>query len=156
MMKVHDIVGGLAGIGISSYVLIRGAKMPVDHIMKLGPSFFPSVLAVVLIGFSAALVLQGALSKKPSDFDPIDFRSFGIWRVLLALLAAVAYAVLLKPLGFIPVTILFILSLMLLLGSRRPLDLVLTPLLATLGVWFVFERLLAISLPLGLLSILGL
>lgn len=155
-MKAHDITGGLAGIGISAYVLIRGAKMPEDHIMKLGPSFFPNLLAVVMIGFSAVLVLQGLFSKKPSDFDPVDFRSFGIWRALLALLAAVAYAFLLKPLGFIPVTTLFILSLMLLLGSRRPLDLALTPLLAALSVWFVFERLLAISLPVGLLSIFGL
>ncbi len=154
-MKAPDIVAGTIGTALGSYVLIEGRKMPVDHIMKLGPSFFPSLLAVGLVGFSAFLAVRGALSKESGGFDRIDFRSFGIWRALLSLLAAVVYAILLKPLGFLPGTVLLVLGVMLLLGSRRPLDLVLAPLLSTLGVWLVFEQLLMISLPVGLLAVFG-
>ena len=154
-MKKPDIVAGAIGVAIGSYVLVEGKKMPVDHIMKIGPSFFPSMLAVGLIGFSAFLAIRGAIAKESGDFDRIDFRSFGIWRALLSLLAAVVYSLLLKPLGFIPDTVLLVLGVMLLLGSRRPLDLVLAPLLCTLGVWLVFEQLLMISLPVGILSIFG-
>ncbi len=154
-MRIHDIAGGAAGVGIGLYVLVQGAKMPPDHIMKIGPSFFPSLVAAVLIGFSALLALQGFLSRKPGGFEPLDFRSFGIWRALIALGAATVYTALLRPVGFLPMTVLFILSLMLLLGARRPLGLALVPLAATAGVWLVFERLLLITLPAGLLGLLG-
>ncbi len=154
-MRVHDIAGGAAGVGIGVFVLVQGARMPPDHIMKIGPSFFPSLVAAVLIGFSALLALRGALSRKPGDFERLDFRSFGIWRALLALGAGAVYTALLRPVGFLPMTILFILALMLLLGARKPLTLVLVPLAATAGVWLVFERLLLITLPTGLLALLG-
>jgi putative tricarboxylic transport membrane protein len=154
-MKAPDIVGGAIGMAIGSYVLIEGAKMPEDHIMKIGPSFFPNVLAIVLIGFSAFLILQGALSRKDGSFDSIDFRAAGVQRALLTLCTALGYAFFLKTVGFLPCTALFILILMLLLGSRKLLELILTPLIATTGVWFVFERLLMISLPAGLMSMIG-
>lgn len=154
-MRIHDIAGGAAGIGTGLYVLVQGAKMPPDHIMKIGPSFFPNFVATILIGFSVLLVFQGALSRKPGNFDRLDFRSFGLWRALIALGAGAVYTALLRPVGFLPMTILFILALMLLLGARKPLVLALVPLAATAGVWLVFERLLLISLPTGLLSLLG-
>lgn len=154
-MRIHDIAGGAVGAGIGLYALIQGAKMPPDHIMKIGPSFFPSLVAAVLIGFSALLALQGALSRKPGGFERVDFRSFGIWRALLSLGAAAAYTALLRPVGFLPMTVLFILALMLLLGARGPIGLVLVPLAATAGVWLVFEQVLLITLPVGLLGLLG-
>jgi putative tricarboxylic transport membrane protein len=155
-VKKPDIAGGMVGAAIGAYVLVEGAKMPPDLIMKLGPSFFPSILAILIIAFSASLIVMGFLSKKDGGFERIDFRKFNIWRAILCLAAAMLYAFLLKPFGFIPDTILFVLALMLVLGSRKPLELALAPLLSTAGVWFVFEKLLTISLPVGLMSVFGL
>jgi putative tricarboxylic transport membrane protein len=154
-VKKPDIAGGAVGAAIGVYILVEGAKMPPDHIMKLGPSFFPSILAILILGFSAWLIVMGFLSKKEGGFERINFRDSGIWRAILSLAAAMVYAFLLKPIGFIPDTILFVLALMLLLGSRKPLELTLVPILSTAGVWFVFERLLTISLPVGLMSVFG-
>ncbi len=154
-MKKPDIAGGTVGVAFGTWILIEGAKMPPDVVMKIGPNFFPDALAMVLIGFSAILIVKGALSKTDGGFDRIDLRSPGFRRAALALLLSCAYAFILKPVGFIPGTVLFILSLMLLLGSRKARDLTLVPVLATAAVWFVFERLLTISLPVGLLSLFG-
>lgn len=154
-MRTANIAGGAVGAAIGTWVLIEAAKMPADHIMKIGPSYYPSLLAVALIGLSAALCVQGALGKKGGDFESIDFSSFGVYRALIALASALVYVFLMRPLGFLPATTLFVLALMLLLGSRKPLELILVPPLAALGVWLVFDRLLMITLPAGLLSYAG-
>jgi len=62
----------------------------------------------------------------------------------------------LKPLGFIPTAIIFMLAMMLVLGNRKPLALALAPLIVTFGVWAIFEKLLHLNLPQGVLaSVLG-
>lgn len=155
-MKKPDIVGGAVGVAIGTYVLIEGAKMPPDVVMKIGPNFFPDILAILLIGFSVFLIIQGATSKKDGGFDRIDLRSPGFIRAALSLLVSCVYAFILKPVGFLPGTALFILALMLLLGSRKARDLALVPVLASVAVWLVFEKLLTISLPAGLMSLFGL
>lgn len=45
LMKKADIVGGLIGILIGLYAIWEGTKMPEDLVMKIGPSFFPNILA---------------------------------------------------------------------------------------------------------------
>ncbi len=154
-MKVPDIAAGSIGAAIGAYVLIQGAKMPVDHIMKIGPSFFPSLLAILLIVFSAYLALKGALSKESGGYERIDFGSFGIWRAIIALALSAAYAFFLKRLGFIPTSILFIAAIMILLGNKKPLVIVLVSIGATAGVYLVFSILLVISLPAGIMSLVG-
>jgi putative tricarboxylic transport membrane protein len=155
-MKVPDIAAGAIGAAIGGYVLIQGARMPPDIIMKIGPAFFPSMLAIGLIAFSAYLAIKGALSKESGGYEKIDFRSFGIWRAVISLGISAVYAVLVKPLGFIPTSMLFIAALMLLLGYRKILGIVLVSIGATAGVYLVFSVLLVISLPVGIMSIFGL
>jgi len=155
-MKKPDIVAGAIGAAIGAYVLVEGAKMPPDHIMKIGPAFFPSMLSILLIAFSILLGVSGALSKEEGGFEKIDFRGFGIWRAVISLGISGAYALVLKSLGFIPASILFIAGLMVLLGSRKPLVIALVSLGSTAGVYLVFSTLLAISLPVGIMSVFGL
>jgi putative tricarboxylic transport membrane protein len=73
-------------------------------------------------------------------------------RMILSLVAAVVYTLLLKSVGFFVMTILFIFAVMLVLGKRKPLSLVLVPIGTTVGVWFVFEKVLSIGLPPGILA----
>ena len=57
-MKTADLIGGGSGIALGSYILYEGSKMPADLIMKIGPSYFPNVLAVGLIFFSLILMYR--------------------------------------------------------------------------------------------------
>ncbi len=56
-MKVADIVGGLIGILVGAFALWEGTKMPTDVVMKIGPSFFPSILGGMLILCSSVLLV---------------------------------------------------------------------------------------------------
>ena len=99
-MKTADLIGGGLGIALGGYVLYEGSKMPADLIMKIGPSYFPNVLAVGLIIFSLILIVYALLGRTKGISEAISFKDKGIQRALISLLAIVAYAVLLIPLGF--------------------------------------------------------
>jgi hypothetical protein len=151
-MKKADLVGGCAGIMLGAYVLYEGSKMPPDHIMKIGPSFFPGMLASGLILFSSILIIYALLGHSKGKAEAISFSSTGIQRALVALLAIIAYAVLLVPLGYPLSTLLLVGGIMRLLGKREPMQLALVSLGTTFCVWLIFAKLLKLSMPLGVLE----
>ena len=151
-MKHVDIVSGLVGILIGAYVLIKCQSYPQDVVMKIGPAFFPEILAGGLIAFSALLILQTFLGKVSGEFEKLSLRQRGVQRILLALAVMIVYCAVLKPVGFILATIPFIMIFMFLLGNRRPLQYLWVPIAITMGVYLVFEKLLVLSLPSGLLG----
>jgi putative tricarboxylic transport membrane protein len=74
-----------------------------------------------------------------------------VQRVLIALAVMVVYCAVLKPVGFIIATIPFIMFYMFLLGNRKIVQYVWVPAAITLAVYLVFEKVLVLSLPAGLL-----
>lgn len=150
-MKLADLVSGTIGILIGLYVLIKCQSYPEDFVMKIGPAFFPEILAGGLILFSVLLVAQALLGKSNGDAEKIGIRQKGVQRVLIALAVMVIYCAILKPVGFIIATVPFIMIFMFLLGNRKKLQYVWVPAAITLAVYLVFEKLLVLSLPAGLL-----
>jgi len=151
-VKVADFIGGGLGIALGAYVIYGGAQMPEDHIMKIGPSFFPELLAYGLIFFSCILIGYAMVGKTKGRADPIRWHDQGIRRALISLLAIIVYAALFKTLGYPVCTFLLAGGIMFLLGKRQPLVLLGTSIAITLGVWLIFAQLLKLSLPMGVLS----
>lgn len=151
-MKVADIVGGVVGIMIGLYAIWEGTNMPPDLIMKVGPSFFPTVLAGLLIIFSVASIIFALKGKSKGTVEPLRLSDKGVQRGLLMLAATIIFCVVLEPLGFIPSAIAFLIPMMLLMGNRKPLQLAIAPVLVTFAIWLIFEKVLNLSLPAGVLT----
>jgi len=151
-MKTADLIGGSSGIALGAYVLYEGSKMPADLIMKIGPSYFPDVLAIGLIFFSLILIVYALLGRAKGQAEAISFKDKGIQRALISLLAIVAYAVLLGPLGYPIVTVFLVAGIMILLGKRGPLQIAAVSLATTFVVWLLFAKLLMLSMPMGILE----
>ena len=151
-MKTADLIGGGSGIALGSYILYEGSKMPADLIMKIGPSFFPDVLAVGLIFFSLILIVYALLGRSKGESEAISLKDKGVQRALVSLVAIVAYAVLLNPLGYPIVTVLLVSGVMILLGKRGPTQIVCVSLATTFVVWLLFAKLLMLSMPMGILE----
>ena len=151
-MKIADFIGGAAGVALGCYVIFESRNMPEDHIMKIGPGYFPELLAMGLIVFSCILLVYAFLGKSKGVAEPIRFRDRGVRRALISLLAIIAYTALFKTLGFPLCTMLLVGGVMALLGKRDPKILIGISLAVTAGVWLVFTKLLTLSLPMGVLS----
>jgi putative tricarboxylic transport membrane protein len=151
-MKVADIVSGLIGMFIGLWVLWTSSNMPTDVVMKIGPGFFPSLLAAGLLVFSMALLVKAFQGKAKGTLETRNWSDLGVRRGLITLAAAILFVALMEPLGFIPTSIVFLTFMMWVLGKRQPLLIGLIPALITAVVWLVFEKLLHLSMPPGVLD----
>jgi putative tricarboxylic transport membrane protein len=113
----------------------------------LGPAVFPIVLAIPLGLFSLYLIIR-------PDREPAWPRGPALLKQILALVAFVAYAYLLEPLGFVVSTFLAVVVLGWLLGARLP-----RAGAAGVGIavvlFVLFDILLGLPLPAGVLGFLG-
>ena len=151
-MKVADIVGGIIGILIGLFALWEGAEMPADVVMKIGPSFFPNILGGLLILFSAVLIVNAVRGRSKGKVEPYRLSDKGVQRGLITLAAGSVFVLVVEPIGFIPTAIVFLTFMMRVMGKRNPLLLAVTPALITAAVWLVFEKVLALSMPAGVLA----
>lgn len=110
-----------------------------------GSAFYPRIVAVGLAILAVGLALQrGGWESFP--------RGKGAVRVGAILLLLIFYAGLLEVAGFILATFLFLISSLLITGVRRLLVLALLPAGVSVAVFYVFYRLLEVSLPRGIVE----
>ncbi len=153
-MKVADLVGGMLGVSIGLFALWMSWHMPADVVMKIGPGFFPGILSGLLVLFSCVLLVKTLRERGRVQHvaDGPATTGEGKVRGLLTLVATFAFVAALEPVGFIPSAIVFLTLMMLVMGQRKPLPILLAPTLVTVGVWLVFEKLLHLSMPPGILE----
>jgi putative tricarboxylic transport membrane protein len=113
----------------------------------LGPSVFPLVLAVPLGVFSLYLLFR-------PDPEPDWPRGRPLLKQVLAVVALLAYAWLLEPLGFVLTTLLAVVALGCLLGARLWPAAVAGAAIAIV-LFVLFNNLLSLPLPTGVLGFLG-
>ncbi|WP_256839784.1 tripartite tricarboxylate transporter TctB family protein [Ornithinimicrobium faecis] len=114
-----------------------------------GPAFLPLVAGVGLIVCALAHLLRVPAPATADEQFP-DRGALG--RIAVAFVTMVAYAYLLRELGFILTTTLFMLVTLWLANARKPLLLVLLPLLIAVGLHFIFAETLHVPLPRGLVE----
>jgi putative tricarboxylic transport membrane protein len=151
-MKTADIYGGIIGILIGVFAFWEGRKMPADVVMGIGPSFFPNFLAGFLVLFSVALLVNALRGRSKGAVEPLRLADPGVRRGLITLAAAFLFCALLDPLGFILTSEIFLVFMIWVLGKRDALSLVAAPPVVTVATWLLFEKVLHLSLPAGVLA----
>jgi len=158
-MKVRtafvDIVVGLAAIALLVAVVVLSERFPQPHRFELGAAVFPRIVAVLLALVGASIALKRIVaSLRPATGSTTEWVAIeNPIQVLVALVALVLYGMFLRGLGFLIVTPLFLLVLLRVLGVRSWLAVVLIAVLSTAGIWIIFDRLLGVPLPNGLLRL---
>lgn len=111
-----------------------------------GPAAFPRLI----VGGVAILALLQLLEPGKGEEElPRGRQALKVGGVLVLLLV---YAAVLKPLGFIVSTVIFLVGALILAGVRRPLPLVLMPVGLAVVLFYVFYELLRVSLPRGVIE----
>ncbi|WNZ53966.1 tripartite tricarboxylate transporter TctB family protein (plasmid) [Microbulbifer sp. MKSA007] len=135
--------------GYTAFFMMDAGLPPFMRFNPIWPSTFPKVIAVLAAITSLAILL--GFEKKPaeSDADEIDFSrlwDYNIGQAVFLLALMVAYALLLRPSGFLLSTLLFIVIGAALLGERRFTILVPVAAVAAGGVWYLVQQTLGIYL----------
>jgi putative tricarboxylic transport membrane protein len=112
---------------------------------RLGPTFYPRVLAVVLAVLAIVLIFRSFFDRSvPSPLSKVR-----VGRLLTVFGLMLAWAGLLPLLGFPVITPLLLAGVMWILGHRRWPSLIGVSLGLTLVMYLVFVRALKVLLPMG-------
>lgn len=141
------------------YIVARGIEFDAAGTGRIGPEVWPKIILVLMIttaGFGVARALFGPARLEDGltssiIHDEVETRPAGAWpQLTLAGIALfVGYTVLLEPLGFIFATAL-LLGLFMLVGRYRNYKVILaTSLGGGLLFFFLFKKVVYLSLPLG-------
>lgn len=143
------ILGICLAYGYTAFFTMDAGLAPFMKRNPIWPSTFPKVLSVLAI--LASLVILLGLEKAPDETkEPdVDYRRLGDYRIgqaaaLLALM--VAYALLLRPGGFLISTAGFLILGGTILGERRFMVLIPVAVLTAVAVWYLVQGVLGIFL----------
>ena len=141
-MKDSDVFAGLFLVLFSLIGFIWAAQLPHTEATGVSAAFFPNILFIVLLFCGCGLIYQGWRREYKRPFPTFH------WRELLPIVAVLlAYGFLLEYLGFIIVTLCFMVISMWLFGERKPILLIAVPLLSTFGVYYLFSKVFMIVFP---------
>lgn len=135
-----DRLAGLAFLLLATGYVWLSAGYTAGFGDPLGPAIFPRVIGIPAIILGLTLVIWPRHNAHWAA-------RVGLMRQGAAVALLIGYALLLEPVGFVPVTFAAILGLGLLMGAP-PLHGFVTAALAAPGLYLLFDRLMGLPLPL--------
>lgn len=139
------LLGICLAYGYAAWFTMDEGLAPFMRRNPIWPSTFPKVLSILGIAFSLIILL--GLEKSELKEADIDYRRLGeyhLGQALLLLGLMVAYALLLRPAGFLFSTSAFLVLGAFILGERKWHIMLPVALIATLLVWYLVQEVLGI------------
>ena len=114
-------------------------------------SFFPQVVLLVAMFFTLIMIYQ-AIRKGPDEVEEKtdDYKEVKK-RVVLSMVAAIAFGAGVSYIGTLVSISLFIIATMLVWGVRSKVSIVLTAILTPIIIYVIFTKILWVQLPAGIL-----
>jgi putative tricarboxylic transport membrane protein len=135
---------------IYGYTAFTYELLPFERNMSFLPNTMPITLSV--LGGILALVLIFAPETTPDDGEVLGtievskLRQYKLGQAIVLLLAMVAYALALRPIGFMASTVLFLAGGSFILGERRYLIMIPIAVTGAFGIWYLVQEMLGIFL----------
>jgi putative tricarboxylic transport membrane protein len=136
--------------GYTAFVTMEAGLLPFERNMTFLPNTLPKWLSVLGVLVGLVVVIQTDpkpdAELDPSDIDVRNLRQYKLGQAVSLLLLMVAYALLLRPIGFIAGTTLFLALGAMILGERRYVVLVPVALFSAFLIWYLVQEVLGIFL----------
>ena len=133
--------------GCTAWFMMDSALPPIMKRLAVWPSSFPKVLSIAGIILSSIVLL--GVEKGDEKVGDIDYRrlhEYKLGQALVLLGLMVAYAILLRPAGFLLATSGFLIGGSMILGERRWFVMIVVSTIATFGIWYLVQEVLGIFL----------
>jgi putative tricarboxylic transport membrane protein len=102
MQLNKDICSGAIFIAVAGLFASSAIRLPLGTAVRMGPGYFPLVLCAALAALGAITLIKGMLYATEAP-TPAEWRG-----LILIILAVVAFALLIEPLGFLPALVITI------------------------------------------------
>jgi putative tricarboxylic transport membrane protein len=147
MLKNGNLFAGffflLVGIGCA----LGSLQLPLGTPLDPKPGFFPLLAGIFLSGLSILYLLRAFLKGSP------ERRTFvAKWRPGLLIIGLFIYSIILDPVGYVVAMIVLSLAILRILETTTWWKLAAISLAASIGSYILFDRILGVNLPLGLLK----
>jgi len=146
MRKTGEIVVGLCFACVGLLFLTGAVKLRVGVPTEPQPGFFPFIDGVILVALSILFLIQawGGRTGEREAFGQMKGPA-------LVVLTLILYVATLESLGYV-ITTAILAAVVLKVMKTKPLVLVLTSLMLAVVSYLLFDRLLGVTLPPGLLA----
>jgi len=125
--------------GYAAFFTMDEALAPFMRRNPIWPSTFPKILSILAIICSLLILLgfeKSSGDPKPSEINYRRLTDYKLGQAIMLLVLMVAYALLLRPAGFLVSTAGFLFIGFYILGERRDLPMVLSAAIAAGVVWY--------------------
>ena len=159
--KYGDIIVGVFFMLLSAAMMVMAKMLPKSTVMDIGSDFMPMCIGVMTFVLAAALVLLNIKNMKiyvaqaeAEGPEKADYK-----RVLTSFIIILVYVFVLKSVGFIISTLVYLPVQMFILapeerrGKKDVIQLLITDVLFTFVVFFLFRYGFKIVLPAGIFTI---
>ncbi|HWL80311.1 MAG TPA: tripartite tricarboxylate transporter TctB family protein [Roseomonas sp.] len=152
-MRLNDSALGVLTIGLGGLLAAASLRLPGVPGQELGAGFFPALLGLAAMLTGVLLVLAGIRQSGEPLLRLPDWVRGGWARtnVLVLVLAIALFAAFAERVGFIPFAIAIMLAVQLRMGIA-PLRAGLIAVLGTIGFHLLFNEVLRVPLPAGVLE----
>jgi putative tricarboxylic transport membrane protein len=146
MRRVYQ-AASLVFLAFSIYLVVKSRQM--EYFDNLGPGagFFPFWLGGLLAVLSIIWLIQSSIGpKEPMKADFIPDRQ-GVIRVISVVAALALFAWVVETLGFQLTMLVFLATLLMTLGRQKFIVTAAVALVGSIGVYYIFTKLLDVPLP---------
>ena len=157
--KYGDIIVGVFFMLLSAAMLVMAKMLPKSTVMDIGPDFMPMCIGVMTFVLAAALVFLNIKNMKIYVAEAEGPEKADYKRVLTSFIIILVYVFVLKSVGFIISTLVYLPVQMFILapeerrGKKDVIQLLITDVLFTFVVFFLFRYGFKIVLPAGIFTI---
>jgi len=149
MLIRGDMWAGFFFLLIAVGDIIGALDLPLGTPLDPKPGFFPLLAGAFLLCVSILYLLR-ALTKGSGVR-----KTFGAaWRPGLLIIGLFIYSVMLNPLGYVMAMIILSVIILRILETKPWWKVVAVSLISSIGSYFLFDRVLGVNLPLGVLKTL--
>jgi putative tricarboxylic transport membrane protein len=149
------LLGLCLAYGYTAWFTMDASLAPFMKRNPIWPSTFPKVLSI--LGTIACLIILTGIEKTEIREAEIDYRrlhEYKLGQAVMLLALMVAYALCLRPVGFIISTTAFLFLGAFILGERKWIIMASVAIIATMIVWYLVQEVLGIYMR-PLPSLLG-
>ena len=140
------LLGICLAYGYAAWFTMDDNLAPFMRRNPIWPSTFPKILSVLGI-IAASVILLGLEKSEDTKEAEIDYRRLGEYKTgqaVLLLVLMVAYALCLRPVGFLLSTTVFLIAGSFILGERKWHVMIPVAVIATASVWYLVQGVLGI------------